>query len=121
VTLQQNIRAKRTEFMWFRVGNMVYDHDVLIFGTRYGGTYEGGAWIAWVGDPEWLDDYQSGDNACQDFWQDYKFAPIGRGDSPEEALEDLRLVAALGPEKWREEVEGTLKTWATGLPDGEAP
>ena len=117
----RTLRDERTDFMWFRVENRVYDHDILIFGTRYGGTYEGGLWVAWVGDPDWLDDYQSGDNACQDFFQDYKLAPIGRGDSPQQALDDLVRVAALGPEKWKTEVEALRKTWATGLPDGETP
>jgi hypothetical protein len=118
---EASLRAERTEHMWFRVESRVYDHDVLIFGTRYGGIYEGGSWIAWVGDAEWLDDYQSGDNACQKFWQDYKFGPVGRGESPEKALDDLRRVAAMGPEKWKTEVEGLKEHWATGLPDGEAP
>ena len=116
-----SVRAERTGFMWFRVESGLYDYDVLILGTRYGGCYEGGKWIAWVGDPEWLDDYQSGDNPCQAFWQDYKFAPIGRGDSPEKALDDLKRVVALGPEQWKIDVEGLKKTWATGLPDGESP
>lgn len=63
--------------------------DVTIVGARYGGTYEGAKWIAWPGEIEWLDDHQSGDNACIDFWQDYAHATLGRGSTPDEALADL--------------------------------
>jgi hypothetical protein len=87
-------RKERTEFMWERVAHGVNDFDVAILGTRYGGCYEGGNWIAWVGDPEWLDDYQ-GDNAdCPAFFEDYADAPIGRGETPQAALDDLIRRAA---------------------------
>jgi|HubBroStandDraft_2_1064218.scaffolds.fasta_scaffold02576_15 hypothetical protein len=82
-------RMERTEFMWERVANGVNEFDVAILGTRYGGCYEGGRWIAWVGDLDWLDDYQSGDIECPTFFEDYANAPIGRGETPQAALDDL--------------------------------
>ena len=83
-------RELRSQFMWERVANEVHEFDVAILGTRYGGAYEGGRWIAWVGDLEWLDDYQAGDNTCATFFEDYTDAPIGRGETPQAALDDLR-------------------------------
>jgi hypothetical protein len=86
-------RADRTQWMWQRIENGLHGYDVVIFGTRYGGAYEGGEWVAWVGDPGWLDHHQSGDVACMEFWADYRDAPIGRGDSPHAAYEHLVRVA----------------------------
>jgi hypothetical protein len=66
--------------------------EIILFGTRYGGSYEGGDninWIAWIGEPEWLDDYRAGDVACAGFFADYMGAPMGRGPSPDTALDDL--------------------------------
>src|SRR5271168_1197122 len=77
------MRDKRIEVMWHRakehagLGNTLW--DVYIFGARYGGAYEGAKWLAWIGDPEWLDDHMGNDIECPNFWDDYRTAPIGRG------------------------------------------
>ena len=71
------------------VKERVDEHDVAILGTRYNGTYEGAKWVAWLGDLEWLDEYQGNDVDCMTFWYDYKDAPIGRGATPNDALADL--------------------------------
>jgi hypothetical protein len=89
-------RKQRSQLMWERVASEVHEFDVAILGTRYGGVYEGGNWIAWVGDLDWLDDYQAGDLACQAFFEDYSDAPIGRGETPQAALDDLRRRVAQG-------------------------
>jgi len=83
-------RKLRSQLMWDRVASGVNEFDVAILGTRYGGAYEGGRWIAWVGDLEWLDDYQACDIDCQIFFEDYTDAPVGRGETPQAALDDLR-------------------------------
>lgn len=89
-------RKLRTQFMWDRVAGGVKEFDVVILGTRYDGAYEGGRWIAWVGDIEWLDDYQGCDIECPIFFEDYAGAPIGRGETPQAALDDLHRRAMSG-------------------------
>jgi hypothetical protein len=89
------VREERVEIMRARLEGMVLPDgmvstcDVTIFPARYGGSYEGAEWLAWIGDPEWLDDYQAGDNACASFWEDYRRAPVGRGSDPNGALADI--------------------------------
>src|ERR1700684_1759491 len=87
---QKAQRRGRVDIMWERA-ERCQSCDVLIFGKRYCGAYEGAPWVALLADPEWLDDFQAGDNACKRWWKDYAEAPIGRGDSPNEALESLRI------------------------------
>lgn len=81
-------REERVAMMKERLRGLIVC-DVLIVGTRYGGSYEGAPWVAWIGDPDWLDDYQNDDVACREFWHDYKDAPKGLGKTPDEALADL--------------------------------
>lgn len=100
------IRQARIEIMWQRAGVHAAlcarnggDYPiwgVYIFCARYGGLYEGGKWIAWIGDHEWLEDHRSGDNACMSFWEDYRMAPIGRGDTPNDALTSLHRICVTG-------------------------
>jgi hypothetical protein len=94
-------RANRTAIMRARLPHLG-DYEVVIVGTRYGGVYEGAAWVAWPGEPEWLDDYAAGDNACAEFWQDYANAPLGRGEDPNGALADLmrQVAEAKDVDQW---------------------
>jgi hypothetical protein len=102
------MRNERIKIMWLRAEDHARIHtgpghelwDVYIFGARYGGAYEGGKWIAWIGDHEWLDDHMGDDVSCPGFWDDYRMAPIGRGDTPNEALADLHRICVEGRERF---------------------
>ena len=108
-------RDERTQYMWHRAASwadLERRHpgahplwDATIVGARYGGIYEGARWMAWPGEPEWLDEHQSGDDECETFWMDYGSAPIGRGDTPNDALADLARICRAGreaftPRRW---------------------
>jgi hypothetical protein len=74
-------------------------YPVTIISDRYGGTYSGSAWLAFNRDPEDVpEDVSADDVTCAMFWEhqrsmeilDRKHAmPIGRGNGPDEALQDL--------------------------------
>lgn len=68
-------------------------YPVTIITTRYCGTYEGGAlWVAFNDhcDSEALHGAMGGDIQCSTFFEVYeRFKPIGRGQTPEEAYQDL--------------------------------
>ena len=60
-----------------------------IIPARYGGTYEGGEWLAFALDySEMPEDVYSGDVYCASFFHSTDL-PIGRGGNPQEAYEDL--------------------------------
>ena len=58
---------------------------------RYGGTYSGGKYTAWMLDPwdvpEGIDEC---DPLCNIFWSHYT-EPVGLGATPMQAMEDLRV------------------------------
>lgn len=72
---------------------------VTIICDRYGGTYSGAPWLAFNLDPEDVPQEVSDEDVpCMMFWEhqrsmeilDRKHAmPIGRGNGPDEALQDL--------------------------------
>lgn len=72
---------------------------VTIICDRYGGTYSGAAWLAFNRDPEDVPQEVSDEDVpCMMFWDhqctmeilDRRHAmPIGRGATPDEALQDL--------------------------------
>ena len=58
---------------------------------RYGGTYSGGRYTAWMCDPWDVPiEIEESDGPCALFWDSYTF-PVGKGDSPLQAMEDLRV------------------------------
>lgn len=64
---------------------------IAIWQSRYGGVYEGGRWIA-IGNCEILPQHTAmmdQDTECMDFWKSKQADHIGRGATPDEALEDL--------------------------------
>jgi hypothetical protein len=98
---QRSTRQYRTDIMWERLVDGAqfecdFECDVTITGARYGGGYEGGLWLAFVHDTEWLDQHQAGDNECRAFFSDYWNAPIGRGETPNKALTDLHRIVSMG-------------------------
>lgn len=66
-------------------------YPLTITRDRYAGVYSGGKWIAWN---KYANDlpsgYDAGDLECGDFWDSYN-RPVGKGDTPNEAVEDLKL------------------------------
>jgi hypothetical protein len=67
---------------------------VTIVMARYGGTFEGGQWLAFPISPEDLvdSDYAADDISCMLFFEscEERQLPIGRGSTPNEARADLR-------------------------------
>ena len=68
-------------------------YPVTITQTRYGGTYEGGAWVA-VADGETLPDAAFGDDiTCATWWAHWGGADddvlFAVGDTPDAALKNL--------------------------------
>ena len=65
-------------------------YPLTIVSDRYGGTYSGGAYTAWPMDytdvplEPGLDD-----DTCAGYWAEHADDTIGRGNTPNEALEDL--------------------------------
>ena len=66
---------------------------VTITRDRYGGSYSKGKWVAWPLDPEQVpDDADADDSTAYNFWyrawqEQWR---IGLGNTPDEALADLR-------------------------------
>lgn len=68
-------------------------YPLTVFKTRYQGTYEGGKWVAFNEhlDSELLDGAVGDDSTCAGFFYMYeRFKPYGRGDTAQEAVEDLK-------------------------------
>lgn len=71
---------------------MIY--PIIIVKDRYQGCYSGGKWVAWnlESTPKCS---QGNDIDCRFFWNRYKGdpkkypRPVGRGNSPQEAYQDL--------------------------------
>jgi hypothetical protein len=60
------------------------------FQTRYGGTYEGGRWAAIYSHPhDFPEEAWGGDTVAAIWWVDHAHE-VGVGESPNDALEDLR-------------------------------
>ena len=65
-------------------------YPVTIVMDRYGGSYSGGAWIAWPLYPEDVPREPEGDDsAAIVFWSGERKYPCGRGSTPNEALATL--------------------------------
>lgn len=59
--------------------------------SRYGGTYEGGEWLAFPVRPSEMPyGWDGGDLQCAEFFGSWDKYPIGRGRFPEDAILDLR-------------------------------
>ena len=67
-------------------------YPVTIICDRYGGTYSGAGWLAFNLDPEDIpEDVSADDVTCMMFWEQHRQEdlPVGRGATPDEALQDL--------------------------------
>lgn len=66
-------------------------YPLTVVCDRYGGTYSGGRYTAWNCDPwDVPEEIDEGDVSCSIFWDDYK-KPVGKGVTPLQAMEDLRI------------------------------
>ena len=67
----------------------VLPYPLTIISDRYCGTYSRGYYTAWNLDPQCIPEGQDSDDCgCMDFWFENKI-PVGLGDTPEQAIEDL--------------------------------
>jgi len=65
-------------------------YPLTLIASRYRGTYEGASWVAFNDYPERLDGAMGDDVTCVSFFRMYeRFKPIGRGETPQEAIRDL--------------------------------
>lgn len=72
----------------FRIRYDIY--PLTIVEDRFGGTYSGGIYTAWNLYPYDIPhELFIGDCACSDFWHECT-VPVGRGNTPDEAADDLR-------------------------------
>ena len=97
---------------------------VTITPDRYGGTYSGGAWLAFPLDPYAVPDGPfGGDLVANGWWADLGDVPIGRGETPDRAYDDLsRRLEAMRPAQTiesRSEFSGTTWIWDVHWPGGE--
>ena len=66
------------------------EFSVTIFQARYGGLYEGGRWIAYASHPWNVPHQVSGSDIETAEWFNDHSDDVGVGDSPNDALADLR-------------------------------
>lgn len=96
---------------------------VTITPDRYSGVYAGGAWLAFPLDPSAVPEGPfSGDVLAVAWWDDAGDVPVGRGDSPGEAYDDLvRRLEAIRPARVYEpksRLSGTSWDWDLAWPTG---
>lgn len=93
--------TKRSYMVEEGFGAHVTTYPVTICPARYGGTYEGGPWLAFPVQPEILanlawEDWNGSDIECTQWWARAAAEgwPVGRGDAPDLAYRDLIRIAA---------------------------
>lgn len=66
-------------------------YPITILMDRYNGIYSGGRWLAFNLDPEEIPNEIGGGDSCEMnfFYSPPDWLVFGKGNSPEEALEDL--------------------------------
>jgi hypothetical protein len=65
-------------------------YPVTIIRTRYGGSYEGGAWAAFHCHEDAVPANATGDDlTCATYWWSSEAGLVGRGATPDEALANL--------------------------------
>ena len=66
-------------------------YPLVVINDRYGGAYSGAEWTAWEDYPDAIPDAIFGDDdSCFEFWLKANKSNIGLGNTPEEAIADLR-------------------------------
>ena len=94
---------------------MPYDwvQPVTITPDRYGGLYSGGAWLAFPPTTSKVPEGPfSGDVFAETWWGQLGDVPVGRGDSPDQAYDDLvRRLEVIGPTRIRKSSELSGTWW----------
>lgn len=82
------------------VVDTVFHYPITIVKSRYGGTYEGGKWLAFNCDPWHVPEQPfSDDVTCMTWWDEHK-DEVGRGDTPDAAFENLCSIPEPGQAIW---------------------
>jgi hypothetical protein len=104
------------------------DYDMIMPVTitpdRYRGTYSGGMWLAFPLSPPVVPDGPfGGDVFANDWWAELGDVPVGRGETPDRAYDDLsRRLEAIRPTHTiepRGEFTGAMWTWELNWPSGQ--
>ncbi len=78
-------------------------YPVTIVEDRYGGSYSGSKWLAFQLDSDQIpEEIGGGDPEESIFWMEHsdEILPIGKGENPNEALEDLKIKLKSFYEQW---------------------
>jgi len=100
-----NFKAKIIKFPTEQEKMIKNDDEIMpliIIRDRYGGAYSGAKYTAWnVFFNEFPSEPIGEDPECMHFWKNggYKAYPVGRGNTIEEAYEDLKKVIKLIEDK----------------------
>lgn len=97
----------KTDERWAKILKLQEERDALpypltVSTARYQGTYEGAFWLAFNEAPgsDYLHGAHGDDLRCAAFFDIYEqFKPIGRGNSAQEAIDDLQAKLEAEPEK----------------------
>ena len=66
-------------------------YPLVVIHDRYNGVYSGAQWTAWEDYPDAIPEAVFGDDdSCFDFWLGANKDAIGFGDTPEQAIQDLK-------------------------------
>jgi len=104
------------------------DYDMIrpvtITPDRYGGTYSGGVWLAFPLNPSVVPDGPfGGDVFANAWWAELGDVPVGRGETPDRAYDDLsQRLEAMRPAQTiepRNEFTGAMWTWELHWPSGQ--
>lgn len=85
-----NASIKKVELDELGKGNI---YPVTVVMDRYSGVYSGAKWLALNIDAQALPDEIGADDPTEEhFWREHKdeLFPIGRGETPDKAIEDLK-------------------------------
>lgn len=95
-----NAVVKKVELESLAKGHI---YPVTIIADRYTGSYSGAKWLAFQLDEGDIPaDISGGDPDCESFWRSHSdlLLPVGKGETPNEALEDLKDKAKKYYESW---------------------
>lgn len=103
-----------------------YLYPVTVFTARYSGTYEGAPWIAVQthADPAMsynpeeahLSGCQSDDVTCMQWFDNNVHAPVGRGDTPDQAVADLARQLDI---PWKPGDDSVNARWQKAIDDAQ--
>jgi bifunctional DNase/RNase len=95
-----NASIKKVELEELEKGNI---YPVTVVMDRYQGTYSNAQWLAFNFDPSEVPEEIGGDDPTETiFWREHddKKLPIGKGNTPDEAIADLKAKVKRYYENW---------------------